>query len=195
MSTLSNDGLARGEMSQELRRDDTYLVARNVDSFGDLFAPSNSDYLDFHVCLDPGDEILEAAICFTEASLLSPPLQSGNNLNDVLDTIAAQGQIGVVAEAPVPVEGESTITTSRTNRYVLVDATSGAVTVNIYNSASYGSQPITVKKTDASGNAVTLVADYGNTIDGAASVALSSQYDFVTLVPQATNWWVVATNF
>ena len=57
------------------------------------------------------------------------------------------------------------------------------------------SKKVTIKKTDSGGNAVTIVADYGNTIDGAASVALSSQYDFVTLLPTAANWWIVATNF
>lgn len=51
---------------------------------------------------------------------------------------------------------------------------------------------VTVKKSDAAANDVTIVAQGGTaTIDGAASVVLPEQYDYVSLVADGVNWWSV----
>ena len=174
--------------------EDTRLISRIVDNVGGLFGAANSDVLDFWVCHDPGDEILEVAVTFTESSLTPPSLLAGNNLSDLNDAIAAREPIGAEEVAPVPVEGETTISTTIDSKYVFVDASSGDVTVNLYHSATYGAKQITIKNTGASGT-VTIEADYGNTIEGGTSLVLSNQYDFVTLVPATAGWWIVATNF
>lgn len=64
-----------------------------------------------------------------------------------------------------------------------VDATAGVVTVTL---PATPSGQYTIKKIDASANAVTV----SGTIDGAASYALSSQYDSVT-VAGGTEWHVI----
>lgn len=178
--------------------EDTYLVSRTIENIGSMFRTvgggSSTGYaspVEFHMCLDPGDEILEFGVCFAEASQVPTFLATGNNLDDLLDGVAARDPIGANEVAPVPVEGQSTVTTTKSDRYVLVDATSADVTVNIYNSGTYGAREITVKKTDATANTVTLVPDYGNTIDGSLSYVLSLQNESVTLVPTPTNWWIV----
>lgn len=76
----------------------------------------------------------------------------------------------------------------------LCDATSGAITVTlpaVADADPTAGRVVTVKKTDASGNAVTLDADGSETIDGATTKALSSQYDSVTIVSDGTSWHII----
>ena len=77
-----------------------------------------------------------------------------------------------------------------TDRVLLVDATGGVRTATLPSPTKYG-EPYTVKKVDASGNAV-IVSQYNtDTIDGAATVALAGQYDYVTVKSDGTNWWII----
>jgi hypothetical protein len=73
---------------------------------------------------------------------------------------------------------------------ILVDATGAPATVNLL-AADNGKQ-IIIKKTDASGNSVTIDGNGAQTIDGALTNVLTSQYDSVTLVSDGTAWHIVA---
>lgn len=72
---------------------------------------------------------------------------------------------------------------------VLADATSAAFTVTLPPANPYAGVAFTVKKTDASANAVTV--DGAETIDGAANYALAAQYDAVTVISNGTAWHVI----
>jgi hypothetical protein len=65
---------------------------------------------------------------------------------------------------------------------VLVDATAGPVTITLI-SAAWTPNVYTVKKIDASANAVTVAAQAGETIDGAATASLPAQWSSVNLFP------------
>lgn len=71
---------------------------------------------------------------------------------------------------------------------ILVDATSGNITITLPDADM---RLITVKKTDASGNTVTLSTPGSETIDGAATNVLSSQYDVITVCSDQSNWYIV----
>lgn len=73
--------------------------------------------------------------------------------------------------------------------FYYVDASGAAVAATLPAPAN-GAQVI-VKKIDASGNAVTVTHHAAETIDGAATYVLTSQYQSVTLISDGTNWWVV----
>lgn len=75
---------------------------------------------------------------------------------------------------------------------VLVDATSGAVTVTLPLAAVNAGRRFTVKKTDASGNAATIDGNGSETIDGATTAATTTQYVAITVQSDGTAWWVVA---
>ena len=74
---------------------------------------------------------------------------------------------------------------------ILVDATAGAVTVNLPAAADSAGAFIVVKKTDAGGNAVTVDANASETIDGATTRALAAQYDAITIACDGTAWWIL----
>jgi hypothetical protein len=73
----------------------------------------------------------------------------------------------------------------------LVSASGGAVTITL-PAASIGSGAVySVKKTDASANVVTVDGAGAETIDGAATYALTVQYQSVTVVSTGSAWAIV----
>ncbi|MFD6113601.1 hypothetical protein ACFWG0_26310 [Streptomyces yangpuensis] len=95
-------------------------------------------------------------------------------------------------QTPYPVRAVSTSQTVRViDEVLLVDASGGARVITLI-SAVATPNTYTVKKIDSSGNTVTITAAGAETIDGAATKVLSSQWDKATVVPSGGNWYVVA---
>ena len=92
-----------------------------------------------------------------------------------------------------------TTLTSKTANYtatifdevVLADATSGNVTISLPTSVGNGGKNFKVKKVDASANTVTVDPNSSQTIDGAATKVLSSQYAFINIVSDSNNWFEI----
>ena len=79
---------------------------------------------------------------------------------------------------------------------LLVTTAGGAVTVTLPPAADYLGRRFTVKKTNAAGASVTLDGDGSETIDGAATLAWSTQYQSYTVqavvvTAPATVGWVI----
>lgn len=71
-------------------------------------------------------------------------------------------------------------------------ASSNAITVTLPDATLYqGNHPITVIKVDSSANTVTIQGTSGQTINGAATRVLSTQWDKVVLTPTTGNNWMV----
>lgn len=79
-------------------------------------------------------------------------------------------------------------TTDGDDVVVLVDATSGAVTVSLYTAVGNASRKVTVVKVDSSANAVTLDPNGSQTWNGSATKTLSSQWDATDGVSDGANW-------
>lgn len=73
-----------------------------------------------------------------------------------------------------------------TEDYVDVDATSGAVTIDLPASPVEGHEYV-IRKSDGGGNAVTVDGN-GKNIDGSATASLSSQYDRIRVSYNGTEW-------
>ncbi len=85
-----------------------------------------------------------------------------------------------------------TIAETDRDKLVRVDATGGAVTIALLAAATAGDGfQVAIKKTDSSGNAVTLDGNGSETIDGATTLALSAQYQVAILISDGTNWHVI----
>ncbi|MER6778486.1 MULTISPECIES: hypothetical protein [unclassified Streptomyces] len=74
---------------------------------------------------------------------------------------------------------------------ILADATSGAITITLPTAVGR-TRPVTVKKIDASGNPVTIDGAGSETIDGQAVRQLFGQWDYATLGPSGSGWYVKA---
>lgn len=72
------------------------------------------------------------------------------------------------------------------------NATAGAITVALPAAASVLGLLLIVKKTDASANVVTVDPAGSETVDGALTVGLSSQYQSVEIQSNGTSWDVLS---
>jgi hypothetical protein len=77
--------------------------------------------------------------------------------------------------------------------YVRGDATGGAIVLNLPPAVKHIGRHVYFKKIDASGNAVTLTAAAGDTIEGAATLALAAQWAYAHLVAGASGSWEKVT--
>lgn len=77
---------------------------------------------------------------------------------------------------------------------ILCDATSGAIVVNLPAASSCPGKIYRIGKKDASGNAVTITPAGGNTVDGAATLAITTRWQVVTIMADGsgTNWITVS---
>lgn len=77
------------------------------------------------------------------------------------------------------------------NDVVLCDAALGAITVTLPPAGDLSGQFYDIKKVDSSANAVTIDGDGSETIDGATTRVLASQYESLTVVSDSTEWWII----
>jgi hypothetical protein len=80
-------------------------------------------------------------------------------------------------------------TTTPQDTTLLVDATSGAITVTLHPAALHAGRELTIIKTDSSSNAVTIDASGSETINGSATYPLGIQYEQVELTSNGTAWF------
>lgn len=100
---------------------------------------------------------------------------------------ALNGLSGTVDVRTVTATGSIT-----SNDYlVLVNATAGAVTLNLPAAASSAGRVLNIKLIDASGNGVTLDGSASETIDGATTLAWTTQYQAYTIACDGTGWNVI----
>jgi hypothetical protein len=71
------------------------------------------------------------------------------------------------------------------------DATSGAIVATLPPAASVSGRVYSFKKTDVSGNAVTVTGNAAETIDGSNTKALSSQYAKTLILSNGTSWEIL----
>jgi hypothetical protein len=75
---------------------------------------------------------------------------------------------------------------------VLVNATAGAITITLPLANECTQKRISIKKTDASANVVTIDGNGAETIDGTATKTLATQYKSYELVASGGAWWIVS---
>jgi hypothetical protein len=130
---------------------------------------------------------------------------SGNGLACALGTIKLTGLYTVAnvtvsgptglkiidGQSAFPVVTRTANYTARvTDEVILVDATSGPITITLMSAARTPNR-FTIKKIDASVNLVTIATSGGQNIDGSSTATLISQWDSKTVIPSSNNWFTV----
>ena len=98
---------------------------------------------------------------------------------------------GVVVSARPAATKTAAYTLTAADDLILADATGGAFTLTLPPAATVDGQEFTVKKVDASANAVTLDGDGSEVIDGAATKVLSAQWASARIRANGNSWYVV----
>lgn len=76
-----------------------------------------------------------------------------------------------------------------TDMLILIDATAGNVIVTLPKASTCGGKPFLVVKVDSSGNTVTVTSYAGDTIEGNATVVLSTQYHKAFIDSDGVSLW------
>lgn len=92
--------------------------------------------------------------------------------------------------APISTKSSNyTLTTA--DGTILVDATSGGITITLPSAASATESIFTIKKKDVTSNAVTVDASGAELIDGAVTYALNTQYEAIKIQSDGSAWWII----
>lgn len=105
---------------------------------------------------------------------------------------------GVLPAGALPAGGganaQSTKTTNytatATDYYLWVDATSGAVTITLPTAVGAGGKSYVVKRIDGSANTVTIATTSSQTIDGATTLTIPTQWASFSVASNNANWYV-----
>ena len=130
---------------------------------------------------------------FNKPDVASPTDEDiwGDQLNANWDS--ADGLLNTATNTISRTENTSPVSTDLTdrNKILLIDATSGDITIDLLAAATAGDGfSITVKKTDATTNSVIIDGNASETIDGQLTQSINAQYDSLTLVCDGTNWFL-----
>jgi hypothetical protein len=127
------------------------------------------------------------------------------NTGDVQMIITNAGNVGIATTGPtstLDINGSmsqsvtsvsATYTALATDHNILASAGS-AFTITLPAASGVAGRIYHIKKIDAAANDVTIDANGTETIDGALTIALSSQYDNVKIICDGSNWHVLGAN-
>jgi hypothetical protein len=88
----------------------------------------------------------------------------------------------------------SDLSLDSSHQYLSVDATAGSVTLSLESTAFRGGRFYIISRSDGSGNTVTIVPNGTDTIDGAATLAVTSADIFTIIADSVNGNWVVSSS-
>lgn len=86
---------------------------------------------------------------------------------------------------------DSPYTALSTDYTILCDAVGGSMTINLPSSVGLSGRMYNIKKVDASANTVTIDANGGQLVDGAATKVITAQYESYTIQSDNANWSII----
>jgi hypothetical protein len=137
----------------------------------------------------------------TTLTFSSAPPSGTNNIQVVSGTTLSIGtpSDGTVTKAKlaagalsgdvVSITGATTLTSS--HDVVLASSSGGAFQIDLPAAASNADKIMIIKKTSSDLNAITIEGNGAETIDGATSTTLNTQYESIEIVCDGSNWHIV----
>jgi hypothetical protein len=134
------------------------------------------------------------------------PICGGTTTTSAYQSVASAGSSGQVLTSngasalptfqAIPASGWTLTTTSTSitasaNNVILCNATSGAITITLPAASSNTNKIYGIKKIDSSINTITIDGNASETIDGALTQVISSQYDCLTIMCDGSNWYII----
>lgn len=117
--------------------------------------------------------------------------QSYNNVLTAVQTQINRAADGYLFPVKRLTSADSPYFATLNDSILIVDASSGAVTINLKPAREWEQKRVIVKKIDSSGNAVTATPDGSDTIDGASSKATTTQWASFELTSQGGAIFVI----
>lgn len=174
----------------------SFLAAGNPITITDTsVSPNNPAYWTFCCLEDAHQSRTELRDPITFARRLSAPYRSNSLYRDSGDQVRWQDHNGgnqlVMMSKITSISAAGTTTGLTLDRVLKCDATAGNITYVPASAANTIGAHLYIKKVDASANTVTIDPSGAETIDGAATKVLSTQWASIHLVSDGTNWLTV----
>lgn len=112
-----------------------------------------------------------------------------NQIKDLV-SLNDQNPLGLYSDVEVIDSANTTTVSVEPGVIYLVDASSASVTMNL-PAPNDELNIATIKKTDATGNAVSVATPGSGTIDGNSSLSITSQYTAREIVDDGTDYFIV----
>lgn len=149
------------------------------------FAATTSAQLAGVISNETGSGLLVFA---TSPTLTTPTIGAATGTSLTLTGISSAAGF---SEAYVQkVNADSPYTILATDSFLDCNAVGGAVTFNLPTAVGISGRIYNMKKTDASANACTLDGNGAQTIDGAATLATTTQFTSYTVISDGANWLI-----
>jgi hypothetical protein len=118
------------------------------------------------------------------------PDQTGNS-GKFVTTNGTTASWGTVAGSALAVVSKTTTYTATTSDDLILCTAASAWTLTLYAAASNSGKVLRIKKTDANFNAITIDGNASETIDGATTTTINSQYEELTVICDGSNWHIL----
>ena len=110
---------------------------------------------------------------------------------DGTDMVLLNPYTGVVTYTRIT-NAESPYTVLGTDEFIIINATDGAVTLNLPANSGLAGKQYIIKKSDSSTNTVTITPDGSEAIDNLNTLVLHDTHDFVQIMSHGNQWKIIA---
>lgn len=117
--------------------------------------------------------------------------KDGNLIWDKNTTVPASGGSGAFVPTTITFS-DSPYTVKGSDIYILCVCTLGPINILLYDATLATVQSLTIKKIDATANAVTVTPHSGQTIDESTNLTLNPQNDAVILTSDIVSNWLIS---
>ncbi len=143
---------------------------------------------------NPAEIIPRLSFLASPFSYVAGTAQVAQSVNQPAGSPPSSLNVGSISYVPLVLSASATL--GGTNSTVLADATSATVAATLPSGTAADKKEITVTKTDASANPVTVPPPGGGSINGSASpITLSRRGDSVTLRNTDANNWIIVSRY
>ncbi len=106
-------------------------------------------------------------------------------------TAVIRGLLAKARNLPISRTSATVYPLSVNEGMALVSASDAPVTVSLPEAKNAPERVFVIKKIDSTANPVSVKPSNGELIDGAAVMALTTQYETVTVVSDTKQWWII----
>ena len=130
----------------------------------------------------------------TVATFVKTQIGATASTNGILSS-AAKSTLDVIGSFSSAITGKTAAYTATiADNTILCSAATAAFTLTLPAASGIAGREYVIKKIDSSANAVTVDGNASETIDGALTYALSTQYKYVHIKTDGSNWFIIGNN-
>lgn len=133
---------------------------------------------------------VDSTILKSDASIDGNRAVTTNHIKDSSVTRAKLAS-GAVGKKTVTSSKTTAYTTTTTDDVVLCDASSAGFTITLVTAAGNSGLELVIRKTDSTFNQIIIDGNGSETIDGALTKRLSTQYESIKIISDGSNWLLV----